>query len=369
MAQMTRWAATLLVVALARIVGVLCLLSMPFLAMAQATPDGADAPLPVELPRDDGAHPEASIEWWYFTGHLFTRGGERFGFEYVVFRARQGELEGYVSHFAVTDNARGTFRYDEKIMGTPGVAGNGALLDLNLDGWQMSGGNGRFALGAAMPDYALRLHVAATKPPTLHDGDGYVDYGDGTGSYYYSWTRMEATGAIRLGDTWTPVTGEVWMDHQWGKFATYENGGWDWYALQLGDGTDVMLYLIRDQEGGIMRVDGSVVGAAGEVRLLREGDFTVTATGAWTSAATGATYPSGWRVVAPGAGLDLTLTPTMVDQELDTRRTTGVIYWEGEVAVAGARGGQPIEGLGYVELTGYAPVVDVDLEQVATPVR
>ena len=104
---------------------------------AQATPEAADAPAPVELPRDDGAHPAARIEWWYFTGHLFTEIGERYGFEYVVFRARQGQLEGYVSHFAVTDDARGTFQYDEKIMGTQGVAGNGAPLDLNLDGMQI----------------------------------------------------------------------------------------------------------------------------------------------------------------------------------------------------------------------------------------
>jgi predicted secreted hydrolase len=239
------------------------------------------------------------------------------------------------------------------------------LLDLDLDGWTMRGGNGRFSLAAEMSGYGLDLRVEALKPPALHDGDGYIDYGDGTGSYYVSWTRMAAAGALKRDDSWFPVTGEAWMDHQWGAFATYKNGGWDWFSLQLEDGKDIMLYVLRRLDGATLRVDGSIVAGDGALTILRAEDFSVTPTGEWTSPATGTSYPSGWRIAIPGFGLDLAVTPSMPNQELDTRRTTGVIYWEGEVQVESMRQGMPIDGLGYVELTGYAPVVPLDLETAA----
>lgn len=320
----------------------------------------SDAPIPVEFPRDDGPH-DSGIEWWYFTGHLFTEDDERYGFEYVVFRARDGTLEGYVSHFAVTDNARDRFRFDQRLLGAPGVRGDAAALDLDLNGWTMRGGDGAFALAADMPGYAVRLEVETTKPAALHDGDGYIDYGNGTASYYYSWTRLRVAGEIDTGDGWEPVTGSAWMDHQWGDFATYQDGGWDWFAMQLDDGTDVMLYLIRGACGEALRIDGSVVAPDGELAVLGAGDFAVTATAEWTSTTTGATYPSGWLLEIPALDLAMSVTPTLLDQELDTRRTTGVVYWEGEAVVQGTYGDEPIEGLAYVELTGYAPYEPLDL--------
>jgi predicted secreted hydrolase len=215
-----------------------------------------------------------------------------------------------------------------------------------------------------MTDYAISLQAATTKPAALHDGDGYIDYGNGTSSYYYSWTRLDVSGEIDAGSGWEPVTGTAWMDHQWGDFATYQDGGWDWFAVQLADGKDVMLYLIRDAEGEALRVDGSIVAPDGDLTVLGAGDFTVTTTGEWTSPATNTTYPSGWVLDIPGHELTMTVTPTLVAQELDTRPTTGVIYWEGEASVEGRYRGEPVAGLGYVELTGYAPYVPVDL---ATP--
>jgi predicted secreted hydrolase len=334
----------------------------PAIAAQRGTP-AVDAPIPVGFPRDDGPH-DSGVEWWYFTGHLITDGGERYGFEYVIFRARDGNLEGYVSHFAVMDNAVDRFRYDQRLVGAPGVRGDSAPLDLDLNGWIMRGGDGTFSLAADMTDYAIRLQAATTKPAALHDGDGYIDYENGTSSYYYSWTRLDISGEIDTGLGWEPVTGTAWMDHQWGDFATYQDGGWDWFAVQLEDGTDAMLYLIRDANGGALRVDGSLVDAEGELTVLSNGDFTVTALGEWTSAATGTTYPSGWVLEVPSQELKMTVTPVRDDQELDTRRTTGVIYWEGEALVEGISRGEPVAGRGYVELTGYAPYVPLDL---ATP--
>ena len=174
-----------------------------------------------------------------------------------------------------------------------------------------------------------------TKPAALHDGDGYIDYGNGTASYYYSWTRMDVTGALDLGQGWQQISGEAWMDHQWGDFATYQEGGWDWFSVQLEDETDVMLYLIRDAEGQALRVDGSIVSPDGELSVLREGDFVISADGEWTSPETGTTYPSGWTITVPDQELAMSIMPSLPDQELDTRATTGVIYWEGEAVVAG----------------------------------
>ena len=325
-----------------------------------ATPVVSDAPVPVTFPRDDGPH-DNGVEWWYFTGHLYTQEGDRYGFEYVIFRARKVNLEGYVSHFAIADNSRQRFRYDQRLRGAAVVAGDAALLDLDLDGWTLQGGDGRFTLAADMPGYAMRVDVEATKPAALHDGDGYIDYGTGTASYYYSWTRMEVSGALDLGQGPTRVSGEAWMDHQWGDFATYQEGGWDWFSVQLDDGTDVMLYLIRDAGGRPLRVDGSVVGPDGELAVLRDGDFVISADDEWTSPETGTTYPSGWTITVPDHELAMNVMPSLPDQELDTRATTGVIYWEGESVVAATHRGRPVSGHGYVELTGYAPYEPLDL--------
>jgi predicted secreted hydrolase len=334
-----------------------------------ATPVVSDPPVPVTFPRDDGAH-DTNVEWWYFTGHLFTEEGDRYGFEYVTFRARNGDLEGYVSHFAITDNARHEFHFDQRLRGAPGVAGDVAPLDLDLDGWTMRGGNGQFTLAANMPGYAMRLDAAATKPAALHGGDGYIDYGNGTASYYYSWTRLAVTGALDLGQGWRQVLGEAWMDHQWGDFATYQEGGWDWFSVQLEDGTDAMLYLIRDADGESLRVDGSIMDPDGDLSVLGEGDFVISANGEWTRPETGTTYPSGWTITIPDYELAMEVTPSLPDQELDTRATTGVIYWEGEAVVAATLKGKPVAGYGYVELTGYAPYVPLDLRSsvgVGTP--
>ena len=336
----------------------------PLGVAAPQAPPGAspvgDAPVPVSFPRDDGPH-DAATEWWYYTGHLFTEGGERYGFELVFFKGQRGALEGYAAHFAVTDNARQRFAFDQRLVPSNGVSRPGEGFDLAIGDWAMRGAGGRDAVRAAMPGYAIDLGLASEKPPVLHDGDGYIVYPGGTASYYYSRTRLAVEGTLTVDGRAGRVTGEAWMDHQWGDFETYREGGWDWYAVQLGDGTELMLYVIRGAEGEVVLVDGSYVAEDGGLTVLEARDFELEATGAWTSPRGGTRYPSGWTVRYPEEGLSLTLTPSLADQELDTTPTTGVTYWEGEVTVAGRRGEAEIEGLGYVELTGYAPVEELEL--------
>ena len=196
-----------------------------------------------------------------------------------------------------------------------------------------------------------------TRPqPVLHDDDGWVDFGPAGGSYYYSRPRMDATGSLTLDGNAMTVTGTAWFDHQWGDFIAVGGGGWDWFAVNLDDGTrpdDVARPRRRRQlPTGVRHARPRRRHASTTSRRMRS---QITPTGSWTSPHTGATYPSGWTVDVPGQDLTIQLTPTLQDQELDTRASTGVVYWEGSQVVEATRGGQPVEGEAYVELTGYAP--------------
>jgi predicted secreted hydrolase len=230
----------------------------------------------------------------------------------------------------------------------------------------MQGGDGRDRLSAATTTdeaaaagspggMGLDLSLATRKPPTLHHGDGWIDFGPAGGSYYYSRTSMTATGSLTLAGRAFAVDGTAWFDHQWGDFISVGGGGWDWFAIDLEDGTDLTLSLVRAADGSYPVAYGTLVEADGRSRNLDASAFAVTPTGRWRSPRTGAEYPSGWAIELPGEDLRIELTPTVLDQELDTRPTTGVVYWEGSQVVRATRGGQTLGGEGYVELTGYGP--------------
>jgi predicted secreted hydrolase len=308
---------------------------------------------PVRFPSDEAPH-DMLTEWWYYTGHLYTPDGRRYGFEYVIFQANRGAFPPiYAAHFAITDNPAGTFHYAEKTgqrASTPTAQG----FELRLDTWQMSGGLGVDQLSADMPGYAIALNAQATKPPALHNTVGYVDFGPAGGSYYYSRTRMQLSGTLTLAGQPVAVTGEAWMDHQWGNFIAVGAGGWDWFSVQLKSGEDLTVSIIRGADGAVAGAYGTLVGADGAAQHLDSEAFEVSATRHWTSPVSGATYPSGWTLALPDRAWSLTLTPSLADQELRTTASTGVIYWEGEVLVAGTVAGAPADGLGYVELTGYS---------------
>jgi predicted secreted hydrolase len=204
---------------------------------------------------------------------------------------------------------------------------------------------------------SFRLDARATKPPALHDTDGWIDFGPAGSSYYYSRTTMDATGTLTLGDRELRVEGSAWFDHQWGDFIAVGGGGWDWFAVNLDDGTDITLSLVRDADGSYPLVYGTLVDPDGATHHLPADAFSVEATAEWTSPDSGANYPAGWRITIPAEELEIELQPTVADQELDTRATTGVIYWEGSQVVRATRSGVPLGGEAYVELTGYATVL------------
>jgi len=332
----------------------------------------ASDPVPIRLPADDAPH-DRLTEWWYYTGHLVDDSGERYGFEFVVFRAERGSFPvSWASHLAITDETGGAFHYAERSEVGPGVDRSTALpapgfdLSLGPDGsrWSMTGGDGHDRLAAtATADEAtkagspgglgLELSLVAAKPAVLHDGDGWIDFGSAGGSYYYSRTSLAASGRLTVAGRTLDVTGSAWFDHQWGDFIAVGGGGWDWFAVNLADGTDLTLSLVRAADGSYPLVYGTLVDAAGGARHLDRTAFSVTALGRWRSPATGAEYPSGWLVELPGEALEIRLTPTVLDQELDTRASTGVVYWEGSQVVGATRAGVALGGEAYVELTGY----------------
>jgi predicted secreted hydrolase len=364
---------------------------VPSVAPPTAPPLAVADPLPVVLPRDDGPH-DRLTEWWYYTGHLAGRGPDgsnhEFGFEYVIFRAERGSFPtSWASHLAITDETGDRFLYAQRLEVGEGVDrsprdadGTPSGFDLLITGqdpadettfnrpaWSMTGSDGRDDLSASLSTaeavaagsprgLGLRLSIGQRKPPALHDRDGWIDFGPAGGSYYYSRTAMEANGTITLDGADIPVTGTAWFDHQWGDFISVGGGGWDWFALNLDDGTDLTLSLVRDADGSYPLIYGTVVDPDGTARHLERDAFTVEVTDHWTSPLTGAEYPAGWTIGIPGEDdLRIELRPTVAAQELDTRATTGVIYWEGSQVVGGTRAGAPIGGKAYVELTGYAP--------------
>ncbi|HEX5826682.1 MAG TPA: lipocalin family protein [Candidatus Limnocylindrales bacterium] len=340
-------------------------------------------PQPVVLPRDDAPH-DRLTEWWYYTGHLRADDGTRLGFEYVIFRAERGSFPvTWVSHLALTNETGGRFHYaqraeigpqvDRSPVSPDGPAGfDFTVIGVDLTGqvipgstpWTMTGDNGEDALtaiaqapevsGDPIDAFGLDLRLSTVKPPALHDRDGWIDFGVAGGSYYYSRTDMDATGTVTLGDRTLQVEGKAWFDHQWGDFISVGGGGWDWFAVNLDDGTDITVSLVRDANGSYPLIYGTLVEPDGTTRHLERDDISVVVNGTWTSPATGATYPADWTIKLPGEGLEVNLVPTVPQQELDTRPTTGVIYWEGSQVVTATRDGVPLGGEAYVELTGYA---------------
>lgn len=300
---------------------------------------------PVTFPRDDAPHDQLT-EWWYYTGHLDAVGGASYGFEMVVFQVVRGNGPvGYAAHFAVTDAAAGRFTYDQR-SSVGSQIGPTDRFDLTVDGWRMRGANGQDQLSAAMPGYAIDLALATRKPAALHDGDGLVSFGPAGDSYYYSRTRMDVSGILTVGDQALPVTGTAWMDHQWGNFVI-AGGGWDWFALQFDDGTELVAQIVRDDDARPILVYGTFVQSDGRTIHLASDQLAITASEPWTSPATGLTYETRWRVRTTDPPLDVDVAAVLPNQELDTRPTTGVAYWEGAVTVRGTHTGR-----GYVELTG-----------------
>ena len=324
-----------------------------------------------EFPRDHRIHPEFKTEWWYFTGNLFDDSGARFGYELTFFRhgirplaQRDPQLSRFVvddlkfAHFTITDVAGKQFRFTEKTSrGAFGEAGFDRGNQLAwLDDWVLTHkGEHEFALIASMPGASLRLQLRSTKSPVIHGANGISAKASvpGYASHYYSLTRLVTTGELMLDGKAHAVRGESWFDHEWASNQLAPGQvGWDWFSVQFEDGSELMLYQMRLENGAADPASsGTLIAADGTSTHLPGNAFRLTPLRRWKSKKTGANYPIAWRVELPGQQLQFTVTAVLDDQELALKP---LVYWEGAIDVEGTREGKPIKGRGYLELTGYA---------------
>ena len=332
------------------------------------------------FPRDHWAREGYKTEWWYFTGHLRTvdEPARRFGYQFTFFRIGVSQEERdagsawaardiLMGHAALTDLETGQHRFSEVLVrAAPLLAGFGRHPDPRLawsvgppgtsEPWRLHwNGNGfDFSMNDAGKSFGLSLSARPLKPVVFQGPGGLSQKGEGAGeaSHYYSFTRMAATGTVRVDGKELAVSGTSWMDKEFGSNQLGEDtNGWDWFSLQLDDGRDVMLYLLRSRNGETRYAGATLVEPKGGVRYLRPGEWTLNVTGQWTSSVTGAPYPAGWTLDIPAAGIRTLITPKLADQENRSALVPNLFYWEGSVQIesrSGARIGQ-----GYVELTGY----------------
>ncbi|HEX4440285.1 MAG TPA: lipocalin-like domain-containing protein [Thermoanaerobaculia bacterium] len=309
---------------------------------------------PLEKPL--ASHPDAALEWWYWTGHLADTGGRAYGFQVTFFRLRDLHL----AHFAWSDVAGKRFTFDEKThLELPGMAGASAeRLDVFNEDWSAVEKDGRVALKARGEPGSLRLTLTPAKPLVAHGEGGISRKGPGPDDYshYVSVTRLTAAGSLTAGGVSRALHGDAWFDHEWGPGGLPAGiAGWDWFALQLSDSSELMLYRMRMRGGEASPFSaGTFVDPGGRSTPIAWSDVSIAPKSTWTSPRTKATYPATWSVAVRSIGLEATVTPLLADQELVTSKSTGVTYWEGACAVSGTRGGRPIGGRAYVEMTGYA---------------
>ena len=332
------------------------------------------------FPRDHGPHTDFRQEWWYVTGNLDATDGERFGFELTFFRValvppssspsaeppaapatpaaaasawRTREI--YIAHFAVTDVARKRFRSEQKLSReAQGLAGaQAAPLHVWVDDWALEASGAPWQLHAAQPGYSIDLAIEPQSAPVLNGEGGLSRKSDqaADATYYYSIPRLGVRGRLLRDGQAIEVQGLAWLDREWGSGGLGPSEvGWDWFGLQLADGSALMFYALRDRDGrGNAHSAGTWIAPDGNTRALTNADVDIAIDGEWRSGS-GDRYPAGWRIRVPALTLDLSVRPVFADQELQTTPR----YWEGAVDVSGERGGTSLGGRGYVELVGYA---------------
>lgn len=324
------------------------------------------------FPADHYSHPDFKTEWWYYTGHLDAESGKQYGYQVTFFRfglrdrqKEDGKMEPlftdlYMAHFALSDIREKKFLFRERSnRGYRDKAGASTerYLVWNED-WKVEERGENHFIEVHDRGVALRLSLAPLKPPVLHGDNGLSQKGEGEGraSYYYSLTRLETKGELDIDGKKERVRGLTWMDHEFGSNQLREDQvGWDWFSIQLDNNVEVMLYLMRRKDGSFDSYSsGTLVRADGKTRHLNLSDYRIDVLDRWKSAASGADYPMKWRIAIPSENLALEIDPFFPSQELITRKSTRVTYWEGAVGVKGTSDGKPVEGRGYVEMTGYA---------------
>lgn len=312
------------------------------------------------FPKDWFNHEDFRTEWWYYTGNVATAEGHRYGFELVFFRQaqRRGESDNssawrvddlYLAHLALTDITGKSFTYHERLnRAGPGIAGASEAEHRIWNGnWSAVWNGDTQTLEATAEGIRLNLELRPLKPVVIHGENGVSQKAEGTGkaSYYISFPRLDVKGRINR----RQVQGTAWMDHEW---FTHQLGdeqhGWDWFSAQLADGTELMLFQLRQKDGSIDPYSsGTYIDRDGKAKHLARADFTLQPEAYWTSPKTKARYPIQWRIQVPKLKIDTECRAAIPNQEL-VGEHGGPTYWEGAVEYHGSR-----QGVGYLEMTGY----------------
>ncbi len=319
------------------------------------------------FPADHGSHPDFQTEWWYFTGNLKSEEGRRFGYELTFFRRgltpdpiiRDSDWATdniYMAHFAITDANGNHFQAVERFSrdGNSLAGAEGTpFSNIWLNNWYAKQTDAsEWELSAKNEEMSIDLQMTDMKGPVLQGEQGISRKSAENASYYYSLTRLMSNGTIGVDGKEYVVSGESWMDHEFSTSALAPDQiGWDWFALQLDDGSDLMLFTLRRSDGTIDPYSiASLIRPDGKIQSLSSNEFSIDVNGSWISPHSNAKYPSGWAISIPSQKIKLTVIPLIKDQELNL----SFIYWEGAVRVEGMVAGQQVSGFGYVELTGYA---------------
>jgi predicted secreted hydrolase len=323
---------------------------------------------PLVFARDHGAHPDLRTEWWYVTGHARSAAGEReFGFQLTFFRTRVDATQGLQSSFAARQlifaHAALTDVQGQKLWHDQRIAREGfglalAGLDdtkLKLADWtlQRRADTGRYTASLVAQDFGLQLQFAPTQALLLQGRQGLSRKGPDArqASYYYSQPQLTTSGQIRLRGQTFDVSGKAWLDHEWSDELLHpEARGWDWIGMNLDDGSALTAFALRRADGSAVWDGGSFRTAQGALSTFSRGEVIFKPVRYWQSPLTQARYPVDWEVRTP-AGL-FTVKAVIDGQELDSRQSTGAVYWEGLSDLLDSTGRRV--GRGYLEMTGYA---------------
>jgi predicted secreted hydrolase len=317
----------------------------------------------LQFPRDYGSHPQFRNEWWYITGWLREEGGRELGVQITFFRNRPRIAEDVASRFAprqllfahaaIADPGTGRLLHDQRAAraGFGLAEAREGRTEVEIEDWSLKQTDGGYAAEVTARDFRYALRFGTTQSVLLEGERGFSRKGPGLAqaSYYYSEPHLAVTGSVSIGGEEHRVSGEAWLDHEWSSEPLMQDAvGWDWVGINLADGGALMAFRIRDKDGGSLWAGGTLRGPDGRARALRPKEVRFAPVRRWRSPRTGAEYPVSVRLEAGPLALDIE--PLMDDQELDTRASTGTVYWEGAVRVKQA---EKSVGRGYLELTGY----------------
>lgn len=335
-------------------------------------------PCNLQFPGDHGAHPAYRTEWWYYTGNVRSENGLPYGYQLTFFRVRLESTDTadrwplppsawrtrqiYMSHAAVSDlSAQRHFHAElaaRNALDMAGAVQTPTETIVHVKNWSVCIGPDAHRLRAEAPAFSFHLALRPVKKPVLHGDRGYSRKGSlvTQASCYYSFTRLETQGDLVVKGEKRAVSGFSWMDHEYST-APVEDGivGWDWFCFQMDDGTDIMLYRLRLEDGQMHSASsGTILDVEGKATHLSSGSFRLTPVDTWQSPVSGARYPMRWTVEIFPLSMMLTVASSLDDQEMQTPGTTNETYWEGSVRVDGQAGSRRVKGRGYVEMTGYA---------------